>query len=137
MPNPPDEVRGTPEFVAFFRSLRRGSYLHKATKEAIDVLCENMLAGEKVEKKKWPQVYVEKYGIRNLFLMDLGRRFRVVRNASLFRPTEIEGKRYKLDCSRAQQTLGWHPKYSLKDGLEQTFRFACQRKVSANGARRK
>ena len=36
-----------------------------------------MLAGEKVEKRKWPQVYVEKYGIRNLFLVDLGRRFRL------------------------------------------------------------
>lgn len=72
-----------------------------------------------------------------LSLKYLGRRFRVVRNASLFRPTEIEGRRYKLDCSRAQQTLGWHPKYSLKDGLERTFRFACQRKVGANSARRK
>lgn len=89
MPNPPDEVRGTPEFVAFFRSLRKGSYLYKATKEAIDVLRENMLAGEKVEKRKWPQVYVEKYGIRNLFLMDLGRRFRLTYNIIAEGPKKI------------------------------------------------
>ena len=73
-------IRGTPEFVAFFRSLRKRSYLYKATKGAIDVLRENMLAGEKVEKRKWPEVYVREYGIRNLFLMDLGRRYRLTYN---------------------------------------------------------
>jgi hypothetical protein len=80
MSNPPDEVRGTPEFVAFFKGLRRKSYRYKVTKEAIDVLRANMLVGEKVEKRKWPKVYVEKYRIRNLFLMDLGRRYRLTYN---------------------------------------------------------
>ena len=80
MSNPPDEVRGTPEFVAFFKGLRKSSYLYKATKGAVDALRENMLAGEKVEKKKWPRVYEEKYMIRNLFRMDLGRRHRLTYN---------------------------------------------------------
>jgi len=48
-----------------------------------------MLAGEKVEKRKWPQVYVEKYGIRNLFLMDLGRRFRLTHNIIAEGPKKI------------------------------------------------
>lgn len=72
--------------------------------------------------------------LSGLSLKYLGRRFRVVHNTALFRPMEIECKKYELDCSKAQQTLGWHPKYSLKEGLEQTFRFAYQRKVGANSA---
>jgi hypothetical protein len=30
-----------------------------------------MLAGDKVEKKKWPKSYMRKYGITNLFRLDL------------------------------------------------------------------
>ena len=72
--------------------------------------------------------------LSDLSLKYLGRRFRVVHNTSLFRPVEVECKKYELDCSKARQTLGWHPKYSLKEGLEQTFRFACQKKGGANSA---
>jgi len=72
--------------------------------------------------------------LSDLSLKYLGRRFRVVHNTSLFRPAEVECKKYELDCSKARQTLGWHPKYSLKEGLEQTFRFACQKKGGANSA---
>lgn len=63
--------------------------MYKATKEAIDVLRENMLAGKKVEKRKWPQVYAERYGIRNLFPMDLGRRFRLTYNIIAEGPKKI------------------------------------------------
>ena len=73
----PDDVRGTPEFAKFNRGLDRESYLYRIVKRGLDVLRENMGAGEKVEKRKWPRMYVRKYGIRNLFRLDLDRNYRL------------------------------------------------------------
>ena len=36
---------------------------------------ENIEAGEKVEKLKWPKIYVRKYGITNLFRLDPDRNY--------------------------------------------------------------
>jgi len=74
---PPDEVRGTPEFSEFYSNLDKNSYLYRIIKNGLDVLRENMVAGEKVEKRKWPKMYVRKYGIRNLFKLDLDRNYRL------------------------------------------------------------
>jgi hypothetical protein len=38
---------------------------------AVDLLKENMFAGESVEKKKFPKIYVQRYGITNLFKYNL------------------------------------------------------------------
>jgi len=40
-------------------------------------LRENIEAGEKVEKRKWPKMYVRKYGITSLFRLDLDRNYRL------------------------------------------------------------
>jgi len=74
---PPDEVRGTPEFAEFYSNLDKNSYLYRIIKNGLDVLRENMVAGEKVEKRKWPKMYLKKYGIRNLFKLDLDRNYRL------------------------------------------------------------
>ena len=74
---PPDDLRGTPEFAEFYLALDRESYLYKIIKKGLDVLRENMEAGEKVEKRKWPRMYVRRYGIRNLFRLDLDRNYRL------------------------------------------------------------
>jgi len=73
----PDEVRGTREFAEFYSGLDGESYLYKIIKNGLDVLRENMEAGEKVEKRKWPRIYVGRYGIRNLFRLDLDRNYRL------------------------------------------------------------
>jgi len=39
--------------------------------KALDVLRENMFAGERIEKKKFPKYYVLKYGINNLYKYNL------------------------------------------------------------------
>jgi len=73
----PDDLRGTREFAEFYLGLDRESYLYRIIKKGLDVLRENMEAGEKVEKRKWPRIYVRRYGIRNLFRLDLDRNYRL------------------------------------------------------------
>ena len=73
----PDEVRGTREFAEFYSELDKKSYLYRIIKRGLDVLRENIEAGEKVEKRKWPKIYVRKYGITNLFRLDLDRNYRL------------------------------------------------------------
>lgn len=36
-----------------------------------------MFAGERVGKKKWPKYYIMRYGIRNLFVFDLSKGWRL------------------------------------------------------------
>jgi len=74
---PPDEIRGTPEFKAFYSSLIRNCARYKKIEGALEVLKKHMLAGDKVEKKEWPKVYVQKYGIRNLFRLKVNRECRL------------------------------------------------------------
>lgn len=74
---PPDDVRGTPEFKAFLLELNIESDLYKIIKKGMGDLGNDMLVGEKVEKKKWPQIYVRKYGITSLFKLNLDRDYRL------------------------------------------------------------
>jgi hypothetical protein len=75
---PPDELRGTPEFEAFFSGLDKNCDLYKRMKNALEALTENMLAGDKIERKKWAKVYVQKYGIYNLFRIETGKESRLI-----------------------------------------------------------
>lgn len=70
---PPDDLRGTPEFAAFFSSLDKDSELQYRLKEALDAIKKDMLVGDKIERKKFPKIYVRKYGIHNLFRMETGK----------------------------------------------------------------
>jgi len=74
---PPDDLRGTAKFASFLSGLDRESYLWRIIENGLDVLRANMLAGEKVERRKWPREYVRQYGIRNLFRFDLDRNHRL------------------------------------------------------------
>ena len=65
-----------------------------------------------------------------LSLKYLGKAFQVTQEPSLVRPSEVEGRRYQLDCSKAHELLGWSPKYSLEKGLDETLRLSlAERKV--------
>ena len=77
MSNAPSEVRGTPEFHDFFLNLKKGTYIQKVIQNGIDKLWENMFAGDKVGKNKWPRYYVKKYEIRNLFVLDISKGWRL------------------------------------------------------------
>jgi len=75
---PPDELRGTPEFEAFFSGLDNDCELYKRIRAALEAVKADMLVGDKIEKKKWAKKYVTKYGVRNLFRMETGKESRLI-----------------------------------------------------------
>ena len=77
-PKPPDDLRGSPEFAAFFQDLDNDCELYRRIRAALDAIKADMLVGDKIEKKKFPKIYVRKYDIRNLFRMDTGKGSRLI-----------------------------------------------------------
>ena len=67
----PSCVKASREAAAFISSLRQGSYLLNILDAGLDVLKLNMFAGERVERKKFPRYYVQKYGVNNLYKFNL------------------------------------------------------------------
>ena len=74
---PPDELRGTPEFKTFYSSLSKNCALYKKLENALEILRRDMLAGDKIEKKKWPRIYAQKYRIYNLFRLEVDKECRL------------------------------------------------------------
>jgi len=52
--------------------------LYKRIRTALEALKENMLAGDKIERKKWAKIYVKKYAVYNLFRIDAGKGSRLI-----------------------------------------------------------
>jgi hypothetical protein len=75
---PPDEIRGTQEFKQFFTSLRKTSETFRRINSCLDILREDIAAGEKIEQTKFPEIYVRKYGITNLYRLTVDRGSRLV-----------------------------------------------------------
>ncbi|HJW65273.1 MAG TPA: hypothetical protein VJ507_00685 [Candidatus Bathyarchaeia archaeon] len=68
-------VRSVADYVA---SLDSDSPFRQMVDEALDVLKENMLAGESIEKKKFPKIYVLKYEFTNLYKYNLDKSHRLI-----------------------------------------------------------
>lgn len=75
---PPDDVRGTPEFKAFYSSLDKDCKMYKIIKNCLASLWKDMLVGDKIEKRKWPKKYVKEYDIRNLFRLESTKECRLI-----------------------------------------------------------
>lgn len=67
----PSGVKAVKSVADFISSMERGSYLRQIVDKALDVLKENMFAGQLIEKKKSPKIYVQKYGVTNLYKYNL------------------------------------------------------------------
>lgn len=74
----PSRVKATPDVASFISSLDKGSYLRRIVDKGLDVLKENMFAGQRVEKKKYPKYYAQKYGINNLYKYNLDAANRLI-----------------------------------------------------------
>lgn len=74
----PSCVKASSEAAAFIASLREGSYFLKIIDAGLDVLKLNMFAGERIERKKYPGYYVQKYGVNNLYKFNLDSRTRLI-----------------------------------------------------------
>lgn len=68
---PAVRVRGSKDFLAVFQALNQSSAQYKVIDEVLSALKENVLVGVKVPKRQWPKAYVNKYGINNLYKLDL------------------------------------------------------------------
>ena len=104
---PPDDLRGTPEFKTFYSSLGENCELRKIIENCLDSLREDMLVGDKIEKKKWPKKYIKKYGIRNLFRLDASKECRLTY-------TIIADGRKKIVC--VIEFFSNHKKYNRRFG---------------------
>jgi len=67
----PSCVKAVRDVVNFISLLEKDSYLRRIVDKGLDLLKENMFAGERIEKNKFPKYYVQKYGINNLYKYNL------------------------------------------------------------------
>ena len=77
-PKKPSCIKASNEAAVFVSSLRQGSYLLKIVNAGLDVLKLNMFAGERMEKRKYPKYYVQKYGVNNLYKYNLDSSTRLI-----------------------------------------------------------
>jgi len=70
----PSCVKADRDVAVFISSLKKGSYLLKIIDDGLDVLKGNMFAGERIERRRFPKYYVQKFGVNNLhkFNLDAG-----------------------------------------------------------------
>ncbi|MCL5876403.1 MAG: hypothetical protein M1540_01150 [Candidatus Bathyarchaeota archaeon] len=68
----PDEVRASKEFNAYYAGLNRAGEVFKRINACIDSIKENWQVGDKVGREKFPDYYVVKYGINNLYRLEVG-----------------------------------------------------------------
>jgi len=78
MSRKPSCVKASREAAVFIGSLKDGSYLLKIVNSGLDVLKENMFAGERIERRKFPKYYTQKYGVNNLYKFNLDSRTRLI-----------------------------------------------------------
>ncbi len=73
----PSCVKAVKAVADFVSSLKNDSYLSQIVDEALDVLRDKMFAGQLIEKKKFPRIYIQRYGITNLYRYNLDRSTRL------------------------------------------------------------
>ncbi len=71
-----EEVKQSYELLKYGKSEDRMVY--KMVNQAIGKLLENSCFGIKIPTNLWPKVYIEKYGVRNLWKCDLPNGWRLI-----------------------------------------------------------
>jgi len=70
-------VKAVQAVADYLASLKSDSPLREMIGNALDVLRENMFAGDSVEKKKFPKIYILKYDITSLYKYNLDKSHRL------------------------------------------------------------
>ena len=70
---PPVAVLLERKVAELYSSLKEGDSLKKAIDRGLDVLMNDMFAGERIRRRQIPRYYVEKYGVNNLYRLKLDR----------------------------------------------------------------
>ncbi len=71
-------VYGSKDFVKFYNTLEFTNELKRHIEQAVDLLADNPIAGNRIEKHLWPKKYIRKYGINNLFRYQLPSGYRMI-----------------------------------------------------------
>ena len=74
----PSCVKVARDVADFIACLQKDDYLRQIINNGLDVLEENMFAGQLIEKKKFPKLYIQRYGINNLYKYNLDRATRLI-----------------------------------------------------------
>jgi len=78
MSRKPSCVKASREVAVFVSSLKDGGYLLKIVSSGLDVLKGICLLGERIERRKFPKYYVQKYGVNNLYKFNLDSKTRLI-----------------------------------------------------------
>jgi hypothetical protein len=67
---------GSPKFMKLYDSIPKASDLYREIDNALTLLKENYMRGQRIEREKWPQCYVQAFDVNNLRRFELreGRR---------------------------------------------------------------
>jgi hypothetical protein len=67
---------GSPKFMKIFNSLVTSDDLYREIDGALTLLNEDCMRGQRIERKKWPQCYVQAFDVNVLLRFELreGRR---------------------------------------------------------------
>lgn len=71
------DVRGTIEFSSFFDSLDN-PVLKKEIRSSFSLLKSDCTLGDKIKHNLWPQIYIQKYQITNLWRYPLNSGWRLL-----------------------------------------------------------
>lgn len=72
------DVIGTKEFRKFFNQILENESRKRELRDAFKTLRENCLIGDKITHNLWPQSYIKKYKIKNLWRFPLHSGWRLV-----------------------------------------------------------
>ena len=72
------DVKGTIEFSSFFESLSNPNPLKKEIRDSFSLLKSDCTIGDKINHNLWPQIYIKKYQITNLWHYPLNSGWRLL-----------------------------------------------------------
>lgn len=72
------DVKDTIEFSSFFESLGNTDSLKKEIRDSFSLLKSDCIIGNKIKHNLWPQTYIQKYQITNLWRYPLNSGWRLL-----------------------------------------------------------
>lgn len=106
-PRPAPYIKGSPDFASFYSALDKNGYLYKIIEKAIQNLKLDVCAGTKIERKKFPREYVKKYGINNLWKLNLDSAYRLTYTILAEEAFQIPVVLEVLDHKKYNQRFGY------------------------------
>jgi mRNA-degrading endonuclease RelE of RelBE toxin-antitoxin system len=76
--NAADSVSGTIEFIKFFDKIPESESRKKELRDVFKTLKENRMSGNKIPHKQWPQEYIKKHKIKNLWRFEMKSGWRLI-----------------------------------------------------------